>query len=205
MNVDFSKHASGLVPAIVQDPGTGNVLMLGYMNEEAFTATKATGRVTFFSRSKDRIWVKGETSGNYIDVESICVDCDFDTILILGKPRGPVCHTGARTCFGDTVAGSANLAFLDVLSSTIRTRRKEAKEGSYVGRLFSSGLNSIIQKVGEEAVEVIISAKDDDTESFKGEAADLLFHLLVLLEAKNTSLTEVAAVLANRHALAIKK
>lgn len=199
MNVDFAKYPDGLVPAIIQDAGSGSVLMLGFMNEEALAMTQASGRVTFFSRSKGRLWTKGESSGNWLDVISIGVDCDSDTMLVRAIPRGPVCHTGAKTCFGDQEPNADGLSFLSTLSATIRNRREAATENAYVGKLFSSGLNSIAQKVGEEAVEVVIAAKDDDQATFNEEAADLLFHLMVLVEAKNSTLDEVVAVLKSRH------
>lgn len=195
MNIDFAKYADGLVPAIVQDPSTGAVLMLGFMNAEAVSQTEATGRVTFFSRSKQRLWTKGETSGNFLEVVSIIPDCDNDTLLIKARPTGPVCHTGTETCFGDS---QTSLAFLTELESIIASRAAEPTEGSYVSKLFAKGLNKIAQKVGEEAVETVIAAKDDDLDAFKNEAADLLFHYLVLLQAKGVGLTEITTVLKGR-------
>jgi phosphoribosyl-ATP pyrophosphohydrolase/phosphoribosyl-AMP cyclohydrolase len=195
MNIDFAKYSYGLVPEIVQEAATGDVLMLGFMNAEAIAQTKTSGRVTFFSRSKQRLWTKGETSGNYLEVTSITPDCDNDTLLIKARPAGPVCHTGAKTCFGDA---DASLAFLHDLESVIASRSAEPVETSYVSKLFSKGLNKIAQKVGEESVETVIAAKDDDIEAFKNEAADLLFHYLVLLHAKGVGLTDITAVLMER-------
>jgi len=195
MNIDFAKYADGLVPAVVQDPSTGAVLMLGFMNAEAVAQTEATGRVTFYSRSKQRLWTKGETSGNFLDLVSITPDCDNDTLLINARPTGPVCHTGTETCFGD---GKSALAFLTELESIIASRAAEPAEGSYVSKLFAKGLNKIAQKVGEEAVETVIAAKDDDLDAFKNEAADLLFHYLVLLRAKGVELTDITSILKAR-------
>lgn len=197
MNLNFKKYSDELVPAIVQDARTGKVLMLGFMNAEAIETTEALGRVTFFSRSKNRLWTKGETSGNFLDVVSIVADCDDDTLLIKANPRGPICHTGNDTCFGETNA-PASLDFLNQLEATIENRRSAASEESYVAKLFTKGLNKIAQKVGEEAVETVIAAKDEDVEAFKSEAADLLFHFLVLLNAKGVSLEEVVDVLRKR-------
>ena len=196
MNIDFSKYADGLVPAIVQDAATRNVLMLGFMNAEAIELTESTGRVTFFSRSKQRLWTKGETSGNFLNVVSITPDCDNDTLLIKAKPNGPVCHTGSQTCFGETE--DSELAFLIDLERVIENRRSNPTADSYVAKLFSKGLNKIAQKVGEEAVETVIAAKDDDLHDFKNEAADLLFHYLVLLNAKGTRLNDIVDVLRER-------
>ncbi len=196
MNLDFDKYADGLVPAIVQDAVTGDVLMLGFMNAEAIAKTDATGRVTFFSRSKQRLWSKGESSGNFLDVESIMPDCDNDTLLIKAHPTGPVCHTGAATCFG--AGKKASLRFLIELEAIIKDRRENPVEDSYVSKLFLTGLNRIAQKVGEEAVETVIAAKDDNREAFKNEAADLLFHFLILLHAQDTELRDVLAVLEGR-------
>ncbi|MEM7103288.1 MAG: bifunctional phosphoribosyl-AMP cyclohydrolase/phosphoribosyl-ATP diphosphatase HisIE [Bacteroidota bacterium] len=193
--MDFQK-GNGLVPAIVQDVLTLRVLMLGYMNEEALKKTKAEKRVTFFSRTKNRLWTKGETSGNFLDVVHIIEDCDQDTVLIKAKPVGPVCHTGTDTCF-DEVNDSA-LTFLSYLENVIIDTKASPREGSYTTRLFEKGINKIAQKVGEEAVEVVIEAKDNDNEKFKGECADLIYHLLVLLAEKNIRLTEVVDVLKAR-------
>jgi len=202
-NIDFTKSADGLVPAIVQDDKTGVVLMLGYMNADALEKTKQDGRVTFFSRSKQRLWTKGETSDNFLYVTEILVDCDGDTILIKANPAGPVCHTGDDTCFGeknnhDTRIGEA--AFLNYLQKQIiRERKNNPTADSYTSSLFHRGINKIAQKVGEEAVEVVIEAKDNDDDLFKNEVSDLLFHLLVLLEQKNIDLDDVIGVLRSRH------
>lgn len=212
MKIDFTK-GDGLVPAVIQDITTGRVLMLGYMNEEAFAKTKETGLVTFFSRSKNRLWTKGETSGNTLHVEKIEVDCDQDTLLVLVKPTGPACHRNTETCFDtEETPGSYHLRnfqkitpteqalkFIAQLEQTIKTRRQTPAEGSYTNFLFDRGINKIAQKVGEEAVEVVIDAVAGQTETMKGETADLLFHLLVLLEASGTSLAEVVQVLESRH------
>jgi phosphoribosyl-ATP pyrophosphohydrolase/phosphoribosyl-AMP cyclohydrolase len=195
MNIDFAKYADGLVPAIVQDPSTGAVLMLGFMNAEALQKTEATGHVTFFSRSKQRLWTKGETSGNFLELVSITPDCDNDTLLIKARPSGPVCHTGSDTCFGDT---ESSLVFLTELESVITSRATQPAEGSYVSKLFAKGINKIAQKVGEEAVETVIAAKDNDLDAFKNEAADLLFHYLVLLRARGVNLNDITAVLKDR-------
>lgn len=195
MKLEFEKYADGLVPAIVQDASTGDVLMLGFMNAEAVAATESTGRVTFFSRSKERLWTKGESSGNFLEVVSITSDCDNDTLLIKARPAGPVCHTGTTTCFGET---ETNLQVLTELERVIDDRRSNPTEGSYVSKLFDRGLNKIAQKVGEEAVETVIAAKDDDLEDFKNEAADLLFHYLILLQARQMRLEDIASVLRER-------
>ncbi|MDI1240886.1 MAG: bifunctional phosphoribosyl-AMP cyclohydrolase/phosphoribosyl-ATP diphosphatase HisIE [bacterium] len=195
MNIDFAKYADGLVPAIVQDAATGDVLMLAFMDAAALEQTDASGRVTFFSRSKQRLWTKGETSGNFLEVVSIRPDCDNDTLLIKAHPSGPVCHTGAETCFGER---EASITFLAELESIIASRRSQPVDGSYVAKLFSKGINKIAQKVGEEAVETVIAAKDDDIDAFKNEAADLLFHYLILLQEKGLRLAEVAEVLEAR-------
>ncbi|MFA0963297.1 bifunctional phosphoribosyl-AMP cyclohydrolase/phosphoribosyl-ATP diphosphatase HisIE [Roseivirga sp. BDSF3-8] len=196
MTIDFSK-GDGLVPAVVQDATTLKVLMLGYMNKEALAATRDSGKVTFFSRSKKRLWTKGETSGNFLAVKDIKVDCDNDTLLIMANPAGPVCHTGSDTCFNEANQGKA--PFLDYLAGIIASRRHDSPEESYTSQLFQKGINKIAQKVGEEAVEIVIEAKDNNDDLFKGEAADLLFHFLVLLEAKQITLDEVIAVLQERH------
>ena len=200
MTIDFSK-GGGLVPAIVQDAVTRKVLMLGYMNEEAYKLTLDRGLVTFYSRSRSRIWTKGETSGNFLQVREILADCDGDTLLVKAIPSGPVCHTGADTCFGDDNKPSelSSSEFLLYLESVIRDRRTNPIEGSYTNHLFSRGLNKIAQKVGEEAVELIIEAKDNDKELFLGEAADLMYHFLVLLAQKDSTLSEVVEVLKDRH------
>jgi len=196
MEIDFNKM-DGLVPAIVQDALTGKILMQGYMNEEALEKTKETGMVTFFSRSKNRLWTKGETSGNFMELVSILVDCDGDAFLIKANPRGPVCHTGADTCF-DEFNGSKT-GFIDQLREIIKDRKNNPSEKSYTASLFAKGINKIAQKVGEEAVEIVIEAKDDNKELFLGEAADLLFHYLILIEAKGYELDEVMQVLIDRH------
>ena len=196
MKIDFNK-GNGLVPVIIQDWATNKVLMLGYMNEEALKLTKAEGKVTFYSRTKERLWTKGETSGNFLLVKEIRIDCDQDTILIKAEPQGPTCHTGADTCFDEE--NGTNALFLHYLQDIIVERKKSTAEKSYTKLLFDKGINKIAQKVGEEAVELVIEAKDSDDDLFKNEAADLLFHLLVLLEAKNVKLEEVVGVLSERH------
>lgn len=193
--LDFTK-LDGLLPAVIQDHLTLKVLMLGFMNSEALKQTEEAGMVTFYSRSKNRLWTKGETSQNYLYVKDILVDCDQDTVLIKVDPAGPVCHTGADTCFGE-INHPSN--FLAELSKIIKVRRHELPENSYTARLFAKGLNKIAQKVGEEAVELVIEAKDDDRRLFIGEAADLLYHLLVLFEAKRVDLADVEAELHHRH------
>ncbi len=191
---DFSK---GLIPAIIQDASTRKVLMLGYMNEEAFLKTKTEKRVTFFSRSKNRLWTKGETSNNFLQVESILVDCDQDTILILAHPEGPTCHTGSDTCFNESNADNA--AWLDHLKHVIRSRKNADADTSYTASLFKKGTNKVAQKVGEEAVELVIEAMSNNDELFKGEAADLLFHYLVLLEDRGIGLEQIIELLQQRH------
>ncbi|MEO5857839.1 MAG: bifunctional phosphoribosyl-AMP cyclohydrolase/phosphoribosyl-ATP diphosphatase HisIE [Pyrinomonadaceae bacterium] len=195
MNIDFEKYSDGLVPAIVQDAATGDVLMLGFMNGEALKQTQVSRRVSFFSRSKQRLWTKGETSGNFLEVVSITPDCDNDTLLIKARPSGPICHTGAETCFGDCSGSSSMLVDLEAV---IASRKSDRAEGSYVSSLFANGLNMIAQKVGEEAVETVIAAKDDDIDAFKNEAADLLFHYLILLQEKGLRMGDITKVLHNR-------
>lgn len=195
MKIEFDKYTDSLVPVIVQDARTLRVLMLGFMNEEAHEKTRSSGRVTFFSRSKSRLWVKGETSGNYLVVRGILKDCDSDTLLIRATPSGPVCHTGSDTCFGERNGPDD---FLFELESIIKERKAEPVDGSYTSELLSSGINRIAQKVGEEAVELIIEAKDSDDNAFHEEAADLLYHFLVLLSAKGTDLSEVVRRLRSR-------
>ncbi len=195
-NVDFKKYTDGLVPVIVQDASTNIVLMLGFMNEEALNKTLETKLATFYSRSKRRLWTKGETSENYLHLVDIKVDCDNDTILIKANPDGPVCHTGADTCFDEK---NLSRDFLTYLEKIIQSRKEEGGENSYVNSLFKKGLNKIAQKVGEEAVELVIEAKDNDDEKFKNEAADLLFHYLVLLNAKGCSLNDIIVTLRSRH------
>lgn len=198
MELDFSKSPDGLLPAIVQDSVTGKVLMLGYMNADALKQTEETGKVTFFSRSKSRLWVKGETSGNFLLLKSIQADCDLDTLLIQAVPVGPVCHTGSATCFEDSNEGKA--LFLNYLQKEIiRQRKNQPSDSSYTSKLFERGINKVAQKVGEEAVEVVIEAKDNNNDLFRNEVADLLFHLLILLEQKNVDLDEVIDVLRERH------
>lgn len=192
MKPNFSK---GLLPAIVQDTRTRQVLMLGYMDEAAFLQTQTEGKVTFFSRSKNRLWTKGETSGNFLLVESIQLDCDADSLLILAQPQGPTCHTGAYACFGE----KEKQGFLYELESIIDQRLAGGDENSYTLQLFNKGINKVAQKVGEEAVELVIEAKDNNVELFKNEAADLLFHLLILLKAKGCSFNDIEQVLLSRH------
>lgn len=195
MKPDFSKYKDELIPVIVQDAITQKVLMLGFMNEEAFSKTQSENKVTFFSRSKQRLWTKGETSGNFLLVKEIFIDCDNDTILIKVQPTGPVCHTGADTCFNEI-----NPAFtLQKLEDTIADRKNNPSDDSYTSSLFKKGINKIAQKVGEEAVEMVIESKDDNGEKFLNESADLLYHYLILLRAKNYSLNDVIKVLAERH------
>jgi phosphoribosyl-ATP pyrophosphohydrolase/phosphoribosyl-AMP cyclohydrolase len=197
IEVDFGKSPDGLVPVIVQDYVTEKVLMLGYMDQEALDRTQKDGKVTFFSRSKQRLWTKGEESGNFLLVKQIAVDCDQDTLLIKAEPLGPVCHTGADTCWEEK---NHREDFLVCLEEIIEQRRIEGKtDESYVARLFGKGINKIAQKVGEEAVELVIEAKDHDDKLFLSEAADLLFHYLILLNAKGFNLQDVTQVLKERH------
>lgn len=196
MNINFEK-GKGLVPVVIQDHITQKVLMLGYMNEEALEKTKTQGQVTFYSRSKQRLWTKGETSGNFLTVKEILTDCDNDTLLIKAEPAGPVCHTGADTCFQEE--NKDQLYFINYLKEIIKDRKSSTSAKSYTKSLFEKGINKIAQKVGEEAVELVIEAKDDNADLFKGEAADLLFHYLVLLEAKNIDLNQVLSELISRH------
>ena len=197
MTINFDKSPDGLLPAVIQDIETGKVLMLGYMNREAYEKTLAENIVTFFSRSKQRLWTKGETSGNFLHLREMLVDCDGDTLLIKASPDGPVCHTGADTCFEEVNQGKGQ--FLNYLQGIIHDRKVNPSDKSYTTSLFNRGVNKIAQKVGEEAVELVIEAKDDNIDLFKGEAADLLFHFLILLEQKNMSLDDVVAVLQGRH------
>jgi phosphoribosyl-ATP pyrophosphohydrolase/phosphoribosyl-AMP cyclohydrolase len=198
MNIDFSKYADGLVPAIVQDQQTGKVLMLGFMNQEAVDATMSQQKVTFFSRTKNRLWTKGEESGHFLNLVNMQLDCDQDTLLIQANPNGPVCHTGTDTCWGEENKKSS-VDFLQELEAVIANRKKAAPESSYVASLFQKGINKIAQKVGEEAVETVIEAKDQNDELFIGEAADLLFHYLILLQAKGFTLTDITKELQKRH------
>lgn len=198
MNIDFSKSNDGLVPAIIQDATTKNVLMLGYMNEEAYHKTLKTEKVTFFSRSKQRLWTKGEESGHFLHLISIDVDCDQDTLLVLVNPVGPTCHKGSDTCWNQE--NTQSFGFLSKLENTITSRIEDKDaEKSYVASLFQKGINKIAQKVGEEAVEVVIEAKDSNDELFLNESADLLFHYLMLLQAKGYRLKDVVEILKGRH------
>lgn len=197
MNINFSKYTDGLVPAIVQDNETKNVLMLGFMNQEALEKTFATNKVTFFSRSKNRLWTKGEESGNFLNLVSYSVDCDNDTLLLKVNPVGTTCHTGSDTCWNEN--NKQDYGFLTKLENTIKERKESATaEKSYVASLFEKGINKIAQKVGEEAVEVVIEAKDNNDDLFLNESADLLFHYLILLQAKGFQLNDVVKVLKNR-------
>jgi phosphoribosyl-ATP pyrophosphohydrolase/phosphoribosyl-AMP cyclohydrolase len=198
--LSFEKQ-SGLLPAIVQDARTGAVLMLGYMNREALHTTFERGRVVFFSRSKQRLWMKGETSGHYLDLVEIRTDCDRDTLLITARPNGPACHLGTRTCFGDEPATSGEaLGFLWKLEAIIEQRIAQSPEGSYTARLYAQGPRRIAQKVGEEGLEVALAAVAESDVEVIAESADLLFHLLVLLKSRDVPLTRVVAELASRHA-----
>ncbi|WP_052599382.1 bifunctional phosphoribosyl-AMP cyclohydrolase/phosphoribosyl-ATP diphosphatase HisIE [Aureispira sp. CCB-QB1] len=190
------EKTGGLVPAIIQDAKTKNVLMLGYMNQAAFEQTKATKLVTFYSRTKKRLWTKGETSGNYLKVLAIQVDCDKDTLLIQVQPKGPACHKGTGTCFNTENKSNFDLKYLETV---IQSRKNNLKNSSYTAQLLEKGINKVAQKLGEEAIELVIEAKDDNKELFLGEAADLMYHYLVLLAAKNYTLSEVLAVLEKRH------
>lgn len=196
MKVDFSKYADGLVPAIIQDFTTQKVLMLGFMNEEALQKTETLSKVTFFSRTKNRLWTKGEESGNFLMVKQVLLDCDKDTLLIKAHPMGPTCHTGADTCWSEK---NHKEDFLYYLEDIIELRKKSTEGKSYVRQLLASGINKVAQKVGEEAVELVIEAKDDNEELFLNESADLLFHFLVLLNAKGYNLQQVVNVLQSRH------
>ena len=195
---DFSKNE--LVPAIIQDVNTGVVLMLGYVNEEAFKVTLNTSKVTFFSRSKNRLWMKGESSGNILHLKCWHLDCDADTLLFFVEPTGPVCHTGEDTCFS---LPNKKADFLKTLENIINNRKSEGQSSSYTASLFAKGINKIAQKVGEEAVELVIEAKDDNIDLFLNEAADLMYHYLILLSAKNTSLNDVIQILEERHKVQI--
>lgn len=198
MNIDFKKYTDGLVPAIIQDNTTNKVLMLGYMNDEAFLITNESKKVTFFSRSKQRLWTKGEESGNILNLVSIAVDCDNDALLIKVNPTGPVCHKGTDTCWKEE--NISNFGFLTELEDIIRIRKEHAEnENSYVSLLFRNGINKIAQKVGEEAVEMVIEAKDDNDDLFLNESADLLFHYLILLQAKGFQLSDVEDTLRLRN------
>lgn len=194
MTIDFKKD-NGLVPAIIQDYNTLQMLMVGYMNEDAYNKTLAEGKVTFFSRSKNRLWTKGETSGNFLYVRKILTDCDNDSLLIQVNPAGPVCHTGTFSCFGDETAKG----FLYLLEEVISERIDKNIEDSYTNKLFRKGINKVAQKVGEEAVELVIEAKDNNIDLFKNEAADLLYHLLILLKTKDIKFQSIEEVLQSRH------
>lgn len=196
MKPDFDKMPDELVPVVVQDDVTRAVLMLGYMNSEAFEKTQTEHRVTFYSRSKKRLWTKGETSGNFLEVKSMHLDCDADALLIKATPLGPVCHTGSATCWNETNEG---VSFIHRLEQIIQQRKNNPDAGSYTASLLAKGINKVAQKVGEEAVELVIEAKDNNDELFKNEAADLMYHYLVLLAAKGFSLQDVEAVLKARH------
>ncbi len=200
MTIDFEKYTDGLVPAIVQDNGTQKVLMLGFMNKEALDRTVKEGKVTFYSRSKGRLWTKGEESGNFLLLKHIAADCDADTLLIKAEPLGPVCHTGADTCWNEK---NGREDFLFYLEEVIQSRKQEGPgSNSYVASLFAKGINKIAQKVGEEAIELVIEAKDHNDRLFLNEAADLLFHYLILLNAKGYNLQDVTEVLQQRHSAA---
>lgn len=192
--LDFDK-TQGLIPCIVQDARTNTVLMLGYMNREALDKTLSENKLTFYSRTKQRLWTKGETSGNYLHLVDVKIDCDDDTLLFKVKPEGPTCHTGSDTCFSET----NQISGLEFLEAIIQERKKNPKAGSYTNQLFDSGINKVAQKVGEEAVELIIEAKDNNKELFINEAADLMYHYLVLLTAKDYTLEDVLSVLRQRH------
>jgi len=196
MELKFDQH-TGLIPAIIQDSMTRTVLMLGYMNQAAFDQTKENGLVTFYSRSKQRLWTKGEESGNYLEVVSIENDCDNDSLLIKAKPKGPTCHTGADTCWNEQ--NEVGVHFLNHLETIIQNRKENPSDESYTSSLFKKGVNKIAQKVGEEAVELVIEAKDDNDELFLGEGADLLFHYLILLQQKGFTLQDIIDVLMERH------
>ena len=197
MNINFTKYTDGLVPAIVQDANTKNVLMLGFMNQAAVDTTLAEGKVTFYSRSKNRLWTKGEESGNFLNYISMKEDCDQDSLLIQANPEGPVCHMGTDTCWGED--NNSSMAFLNKLEQIIAERKNADPSSSYVASLFAKGINKIAQKVGEEAVELVIEAKDNNEQLFLDESADLLFHYLILLQSKGYQLDDVVKVLAQRH------
>jgi len=198
MNIDFKKNGDGLVPAIIQDANTKNVLMLGYMNNEALEKTKSSGLITFFSRTKNRLWTKGEESGNALKLVDMKLDCDNDTLLVSAKPEGPTCHKGSDTCWNED--NNQNFGFISKLEDVISSRIENAdSQKSYVASLFAKGINKVAQKVGEEAVEVVIEAKDNNDELFLEESADLLFHYLMLLQAKGFKLNDVVEILKKRH------
>ena len=195
MKTDFEK-GNGLVPVVIQDNTTMKVLMVGYMNKEALEKTEKEKKVTFFSRSKNRLWTKGETSGNFLFVKEIMTDCDNDTLLIMVDPAGPVCHKGTSSCFGESASSKG---FIYQLEQIVHQRIDDNTKDSYTNKLFLQGINKVAQKVGEEAVELVIEAKDNDDEAFRNEAADLLYHFLILLKAKGISLIEIEEVLSGRH------
>ncbi|EGV44998.1 bifunctional phosphoribosyl-AMP cyclohydrolase/phosphoribosyl-ATP diphosphatase HisIE [Bizionia argentinensis JUB59] len=198
MTVNFNKYQNNLVPAIIQDSNTKTVLMLGYMNQEALQKTQTSKHVTFFSRSKNRLWTKGESSGNYLELVDIKVDCDQDALLISAKPVGPTCHTGSDTCWDEK--NESSFGFLTELETIITQRKNDASDSdSYVASLFKEGMNKIAQKVGEEAIEVVIEAKDENDTLFLNESADLLFHYLILLQAKGFTLKDVESILISRN------
>ena len=198
MKIDFEKYSDGLVPAIIQDNLTQKVLMLGYINEEAFLKTNQSKQLTFFSRSKQRLWTKGEESGNFLELISIAVDCDSDALLIKVKPIGPVCHKGTDTCWQEE--NTSNFGFVSELENIIQNRKENVEnKDSYISSLFKKGINKIAQKVGEEAVEVVIEAKDSNDEFFLNESADLLFHYMILLQAKGFKLKDIEKALIKRH------
>lgn len=197
MRLDFTKNNDGLIPVIIQDATTKTVLMLGYMNEEAYQQTVSSQKVTFFSRTKNRLWTKGEESGNFLNLVSMEVDCDNDTLLIQINPTGPVCHTGADTCWQQP--NKTKFGFLSELENTIQLRKENGEtEKSYVASLFAKGINKIAQKVGEEAIEMVIEAKDTNDDLFLNESADLLFHYLILLNAKGFELNDIVKILKER-------
>ena len=198
MNIDFNKNQDGLVPAIVQDAITKNVLMLGYMNKEAYSKTVDTKKVTFFSRTKSRLWTKGEESGNFLNLVDLKLDCDNDTLLVKVNPEGPTCHKGTDTCWDES--NKQSFGFLSILEGIIKDRKENAESAnSYVASLFEKGINKIAQKLGEEAIETVIEAKDNNDELFLNESADLLFHYLILLKAKEFTLVDVVDILKKRH------
>jgi phosphoribosyl-ATP pyrophosphohydrolase/phosphoribosyl-AMP cyclohydrolase len=194
ISINFDK-GNGLVPVVIQDNNTLQILMIGYMNEEAYKKSCEEGKVTFFSRSKNRLWTKGETSGNFLIIKEIITDCDNDALLIKVNPMGPVCHTGSKSCFGE----EASKGFIYQLEQIVNQRIDSDVQGSYTNKLFKKGINKVAQKVGEEAVELVIEAKDDYPELFKNEAADLLYHLLVLLKIKNLTFSDIEETLKSRH------
>ncbi len=197
--LDWAK-SEGLLPAIVQDARSGAVLMLGYMNRESLAETLANQRVTFFSRSKNRLWTKGETSGHYLNVVSVHADCDNDTLLITADPQGPTCHKGSESCFGSVYTDTSRISFLSMLENVIAQRVRDRPDGSYTARIWAEGPNRIAQKVGEEGVEVALAAVTQPDERLIGESADLLFHLALLLKSRNLSLADAVAELERRHA-----